>query len=93
MDEIKLKKLCQRVLDISYQNISIIEFRAFPTQKFDDEKNEWMPNSHTLYITLKKTPPNYNDSDYNFIKDSESYLTVQNFLESILGFECCVDFV
>lgn len=93
MDEIKLKKICEEALGISYKGVSIFEFRAIPTQKFDNEKNEWIPDSHTLFIMLKKPPTNYDDNEYNFIQDSQNYRSVENFLESLLGLECCVDFV
>jgi hypothetical protein len=85
MDQNRLKRICEKALDMSYKGLIISEFRSLPTQKFDQEKNEWVPDSQTLFIMLKKTP--------DFINDTSGYRTVENFLESLLGFECCIDFV
>lgn len=93
MDENKLKKLCEEVLSISYEGVKIFEFRALPTQKFDNEKNEWVPDSLTLFIMLKKPPVKYDDQTYVHTEDAKSYVRIEKFLESLLGFECCVDFV
>jgi len=78
---------------MSYGNVTISEFQDIPTQKFDEEKNEWVPDSQTLFIMLKKLSVNYDDPNYDFIKDAANYRGVESFLESLLGFECCVDFV
>jgi hypothetical protein len=84
MDESRLKKTCQKILDMSYSGVTISEFRALPTQKFDEDSGEWIPDSFSLFVILKRPPVNYKD---------QSYRDVENFLESLLGFETCVDFV
>ncbi len=87
MDESRLKKLCQEALDISYPVFTIEEFRALPTEKFDEEKNEWVHLSYSLFIMLKKKPMmDYKEPFHNFSD-------VEKFLESFFGFEFCVDFV
>ena len=93
MDQNKLKKICQKALDISYQGITISDFQAMPTQRFSEENNKWIPDSYTLFIMLKKPPVDYKDSNHVFTKDDSSYRGVENFLESLIGFEVCVDFV
>ena len=93
MDQNKLRKICESALDISYNGVILTEFRALPTQKFDEKSNEWVPDSYSLFIVLKKPPVDYKDQNYVFTKDAESYRGVENFLESLLGFDVCVDFV
>ena len=51
MDQDRLKKLYQRLLDESYDNrLSITEFRALRTHSYDNEKNEWIPDSYSVFI-------------------------------------------
>ena len=82
MDETKLKKICEGALDISYSGVTIKEFHVLPTQRWDEEKENWVPHSYSIFIVLKKSLPY--DSDYT---------GVDRFLETLLGFECCVDLV
>lgn len=84
MDQDRLKKLCQTALDISYSGVTIEEFRALPTQKYDVERNDWIPDSQSLFVILKKPPMNYDSPT--------DYRNIEYFLESLLGFETCVDF-
>jgi hypothetical protein len=81
MDENRLRKICESALDTSYSGVTISEFQALPTQKYDEISNEWIPDSYSLFIILKKSPV---DQDFR---------NVEFFLESLLGFETCVDFV
>jgi len=81
MDQSRLKKVVQSVLDISYEeSLQISEFRTLPTHKYDDEKGEWVPDSYTLFLVVKK------------IKDFDNITNVSNLIESVIGFECVVDF-
>lgn len=94
MDESRLKQLCESALDTSFSGVSIMEFRALPTHKWDDEVNEWVPDSFSLFIILKKPSENYDEKDYNHFDSSRNFQGgVENFLESFLGFDVCVDFV
>ena len=53
MDQDRLKKMYQNLLDESYDKRYIIdEFRALPTQVYDTEKNEWVPDSYILFVFL-----------------------------------------
>jgi hypothetical protein len=81
MDQNRLRKICEIALDTSYSGVTISEFQALPTQKYDEISNEWIPDSYSLFIILKKSPV---DHDFR---------NVEFFLESLLGFETCVDFV
>jgi hypothetical protein len=84
MEQDRLRKMCELALDTSYSGVSISEFRALPTHKFDEESGKWIPDSYSLFIMLKKQPVNCSDQDYR---------GVEKFFESLLGFETCVDFV
>jgi hypothetical protein len=56
MDQDRLKKLIQSALDTSYdESLLITEFRALPTHSYDNEKGEWVPDSHSLFLVVKKT--------------------------------------
>jgi hypothetical protein len=81
MDKNKLKKVVQSALDISFdESLQISEFRALPTHTYDNEKGEWVPDSYSLFLVVKK------------LKDRDDLRDVSTLLESLLGFECCVDF-
>jgi hypothetical protein len=86
MDENKLKKLVQSALDNSFNGLTINEFRALETNKMNDD-GTWTPFSYTLFITLRMGRSlNENNSQ------TVNTLDVTHLLESLLGFECCVDF-
>jgi hypothetical protein len=81
MDKNRLKKVVQSALDISFdESLQISEFRALPTHTYDNEKGEWVPDSYSLFLVVKK------------LKDHDDLRNVSTLLESVLGFECVVDF-
>ena len=83
MDQNKLRKMYQTLLDDSYNNrIVITEFRALPTQVYDNEKNEWVHDSYSVFIMLRDKNP-----------ESLRELGICNLLEGMFGFECVVDFL
>ena len=43
LDSDRLKRMCELALES--RNVIISEFTAIPTQKFDVEKNKWVPDS------------------------------------------------
>jgi hypothetical protein len=83
MDENRLKKVVQSALDISFSGLTITEFKALETSQLTDD-NKWEPFSYTLFITLKRG----GTLNENYIQT----LDIVYFLESLIGFECCVDF-
>lgn len=93
MDQVsRIKELVRLSLDTSFGGgISINEMVVLPTQKFSDEVNEWVPDSYTIFLSVKDKRPDQPDF-YYFSSDDPRY-KLQDFLESLLGFECCVDFV
>jgi hypothetical protein len=77
----------KRVIEISLKSsfgdvISISDMVVLPTQKFDEMTNDWIPDSYSLFVQIKKGSVILN-------RPGE----MESFLESLLGFECCVDFV
>ena len=81
MDENRLKKVVQSALDISYdKSLLISEFRALQTHRYDNNKCDWVPDSYSLFLVLKR------------IKDCDDNINVSSFIESVIGFECVVDF-
>ena len=82
MDENRLKKIVSKILDTSFEGFTIREFRVLPTQKLDETEN-WVPDSHTLFIGLNR-PSNF------YLQTSE--WKVSRLLEQTLGLEVVVDF-
>ena len=86
MDENKLKKILQSSLDVSFNGLTIKEVRALETSQMNDDWT-WKPFSYTLFITLNRG----GCLDENNSKTINILDTVK-FLESLTGFECCIDF-
>jgi hypothetical protein len=81
MDQSRLKKIIQSALDISYnESLQINEFILLPTHTYDNEKNKWVSDSYSLFLVVKK------------MKDYDDLKNVSTFIESVIGFECVVDF-
>jgi len=88
MDKItRIKRLVESSLNTSFgDELSINEVVILPTQKFDEKVNEWVPDSHTIFLSIKNK---------SGCPDYESKFTINeitNFLEGLLGIECCIDF-
>ena len=81
MDKDKLKKLCESALDISYPSIIVSDFVVVPTFKYDETQTDWVPDSYSLFVQIRK-------GSVTLSRPRE----VESFLETLLGFECCVDF-
>lgn len=81
MDENRLKKIIQTLLDNSYSGITITEFRALPTSKWDEDNSDWIPDSYSLFLGVK------GNGLYPYTRGMEELV------ESVIGFETCVDFL
>ena len=95
MDKIdRIKRLVESLLNTSFGGeIIIVSLMVLPTQKSDEGTREWIPDSHSIFLNLKDKRNSENNPDYyHFVSDHPSY-KVSMLLESLLGFECCVDFV
>ncbi len=89
MDKIeRIKRLVESSMELSFgDNISIKEIIILPTQKYNKEQDKWVPDSHTIFLSVKNNMGNdYQKSNYTINE-------VTNFLETLLNLECCVDFV
>ena len=84
MDENRVKKIIQSVLDNSFSGATINEFKALPTSKWDEDKSYWVPESYSLFIILKRGET-LDGSSYNIFE-------IENLIHSLIGFECCVNF-
>ena len=84
MDKIgRIKQLVESSLDTSFGGeISITEMVVLPTQKYDETTKKWVPDSHTIFVSIQK-----NTTDFVDIRE------ITNLVEGVLGFEVCVDFV
>jgi hypothetical protein len=84
MDKItRIKRLVESSLNSSFGGeISISDMVVLPTQKYDKETSKWIPDSYSLFLQIQRG---------SVILDRPG--EVESFLESLLGFECCVDFV
>ena len=84
MDKItRIKRLVESSLDTSFGgDISIVDMMVLPTQKYDEGIKEWIPDSYSLFLQIQRGSVTL-----------DLPREVESFLESLLGFECCVDFV
>ena len=83
MDKERLKKIVESSLGSHFgDDLSINDMVVLPTQKYDEGTKEWIPDSYSLFIQIRKG---------SVILDRPG--ETESFLESLLGFECCVDFV
>jgi hypothetical protein len=84
MDKIaRIKRLVKSSLDTSFGgDISIVDMMVLPTQKYDEGTKEWIPDSYSLFLQIQRGSVTL-----------DLPREVESFLESLLGFECCVDFV
>lgn len=84
MDKIgRIKRVVESSLDLSFGGeIRIKTISILPTQKFLSETNDWVPDSYTLIIQIQKGSVTW-----------DRLREVESFLECLLGFECCVDFL
>jgi hypothetical protein len=87
MDENRLKKVVQSALDISYSGVTIREFKMLETNK-PDETGKWVHDSYALFMDLNRV----SIDDEKYLEKSKER-SVENFLESLLGFECSVNFL
>jgi hypothetical protein len=84
MDQIaRIKRLVESSLTTSFGGeISIVNITVLPTQKYEWLVRDWVPDSYSLFVQIQKGSVNLDHLG-----------EVEFFLESLLGFECCVDFV
>lgn len=81
MDQNRLRKICEMSLET--RGVGITEFRTFPTSNYDDEKGDWVINSYSLFLGVRKKETT----------ELQSTEDLEQFLESLFGFECVVEFV
>jgi hypothetical protein len=82
MVEDNLRKICLKALKNSFPTLQVVDMSILPTYRHDEIKNDWVKDSYTFFIQLKK-----NENGVDTVMD------VTNFLKSLFGFECCVDFL
>ncbi len=89
MDQIKrIKRLVESSLDTSFGgDILITDLVILPTQKFDGDLNKWVPDSHTIFLSVQ------NKSGVSYHETKITTNDITNLLEGLLGVECCVDFL
>jgi hypothetical protein len=81
MDQVRLKKIVQSSLDLSFSGVTLVDFVMLPVNKWDESVERWVPDSYSLFLGVKQPLRLEYPRDIEF------------FVESLLGFECCVDFV
>ena len=93
MDQNRLKKICDMALES--RGVVITEFRALPTQLFDHEKGKWVPDSYSLFLSLRRkysAELERSGGDVTYRYSSSEIEDLVRFLETLLGFECVIDF-
>lgn len=91
MDKIgKVKRLVESSLDTSFGGEIIVkEIHVVPTQMFNSVTDKWEPDSYAVFLTIKDNRSDKSDF-YHSLSDDPSY-KISKFIESILGFDTCVD--
>ena len=93
MDRIaKIKRLVECSLDSSFGgDIIIKDMVVHPTQKYNEKTTEWGPDSYAIFLSIedKRT----DQPDYYHITSDDPRYRISDFLESLLGFEVCVDII
>lgn len=77
------------------RGVLVTEFRALPTQSYDHEQGKWVPDSYSLFLGVKrKLEPVLEKvgGDVMYRQLSSEFGDLERFLETLLGFECVVDF-
>jgi hypothetical protein len=89
VDKIKrIKRLVESSFELSYgDSLKIREMIVLPTQKYDQNSDQWLPDSHTIFLSIE------NKSGSPYLESNFTINEVTNLLESLLNLECCVDFV
>jgi hypothetical protein len=66
MDKIaRIKRIVESSLDTSFGGeISIVDMVILPTQKYDELTNDWIPDSHSIFLNLKDKRNLENNPDY-----------------------------
>lgn len=87
MDQNRLKKIIQSALEISFSSITLTinEFDMVEINELNDDQI-WEPSNYTLFIGLKRGKTLNNSQTLNTID-------IERFLETLIGFDCCVDFI
>lgn len=97
MDKIaRIKQLVESSLDTSFgDNIFIVDMVVLPTQTFNEETKEWIPDSYTIFLSVQKKNPPPKKEFYHFESDGNmlDVRKITTLLEGLLGFEVCVDVV
>lgn len=95
MDTIeRIKRLVESSLDTSFGGeISIVDMMVLPTQQFREETKEWFPNSHTIFLSVKKNNPPQKKEFFHYESDGSMLdaRKVTTLLEGLLGFDVLVD--
>lgn len=91
MDKNRMKKICQKALNTSYSGLTIENFEMVKTSNFDSVDGTWKSNSYALFIILKK--PENLEMDYDYFRSHKTNRNVEEFLEMVVGYECCIGFL
>ena len=54
MVEDNLKKICLKALKKSFPNLEVVDMVILQTYRHDELKDDWVKDSHTFFIQLKK---------------------------------------
>lgn len=84
MEQIKLdkiEKIIKLYLSEYYSDLKIDFLKVISKKSYNEDTNNWDDDSCAIFMSLKKE------------KDLSEYKDLEFMLESVLGFEFCVDFI
>lgn len=78
---IKIEKIVKTYLNEYYSGLKLEHLKILPKKSYNDITNKWEPDSCSVFMSIKRE------------KDLSDYKNIEYILESMFGFEFCVDFI
>jgi len=76
----KIEKIVNLFLEDYYGDLNVNSLVTLPKNKLNEDGN-WVHESYCVFLTIKRQD------------NLREYKNIENMLESILGFEFCVEFI
>jgi hypothetical protein len=80
----RITELCSKIFSTTHIGnfYQIDNIESFPTSKFCDNSGEWLPYSHSIYMSVRKI---------NIDEECPTIHEITTTLEGITGMEFCID--
>lgn len=85
MDQNRVKKIVQSILDTAYGDLIIREFRMMPIHDFNFDSGKFELTSYCLMMSIT------NKKGYNTDSEAIRESIVENTISNFMGYECSVE--